>query len=263
MKFGCCVSMNKDDEIGEKGIRLLKEYGYDYFEAPLAVLAAMSEEQIEKLEAVIKETGLGCEAMNVFFPGSLRLTGEEVDMGKVEEYVTRALALAGRIGAKTVVFGSAGAKNIPDGFPYEKAYDQLVRELKIIDREAAKNGVTIAIEPLNKKESNFIVSLKEGHELVHAAEFTNIKLLVDFFHFNREQDDPQWIVDYKDDLVHVHIANPGDRTYPTKPLPEFDEFFEKLKEAGYQGRVSVEGGMKNFEEDAKTYIARAKEICHA
>lgn len=259
MKFGCCVSMNKEDVIGEKSIRLLKEYGYDYFEAPLATLVNLPEERIVQLENLIRETGLNCEALNVFFPGTLRLTGEEADLGKAEEYVTRALALAGRIGAKIVVFGSAGAKNIPEGFPYEKAYEQLLTELKFIDREAKKNGITIAIEPLNRKESNFIVSVKEGHELVQAAGCDNVKLLVDFFHYDREKDDPEWIVDFKDDLVHAHLANPGDRTFPTRPLPEIDAFFGQLKKAGYDARISVEAGTKNFAEDAKEYIKMARE----
>lgn len=259
MRFGCCISMNAEDEIGEKRIRFLADAGYDYFEAPMVSLMNLSGEQIEKLLSVIGECKIGCECANVFFPGTLRLTGETVNREQFEDYVTKALALAGRLGVKIVVFGSAGAKNIPEGFPYEKAYEQLVDELKFIDREAVRNGVTIAIEPLNRKESNFIVSLKEGHELVHAADFSNIRLLADFYHFNREKDELRWLTDYKEDLVHIHIANPSDRTFPTKPLPEFDEFFAELKKAGYAARVSVEAGTKDFEADAKEFIRMARE----
>ncbi|MBO5197094.1 MAG: sugar phosphate isomerase/epimerase [Lachnospiraceae bacterium] len=258
MRFGCCIGMNAEDVLGEKKIRYLAEAGYDYFEAALVDLVKLTGEQIERLLAISQETGIACEAANVFFPGTLRLTGENVDRAKFEAYVTSSLAVAGRIGVQSLVLGSSGAKNIPEGFPYERAYEQLVEELRFIDKEAAKNGVTVVIEPLNRRESNLIVSLKEGHELVHAAEFTNIRLLVDLFHFCRENDDPQWIVDYKEDLRHVHIANPGDRRYPTGPLPEFDWFFAKLKEAGYDSRISVEANMKNFEADAKAFIENVK-----
>ena len=53
---------------------------------------------------------------NSFIAPDVRLTGPDVDIVRQNEAVGRVLRRAGAIAAGVIVFGSGGARNIPDGF---------------------------------------------------------------------------------------------------------------------------------------------------
>ena len=52
------------------------------------------------------------------------------------------------------MFGSGGARRVPEGFPKEDAFEQFVEFGKRIAPEARAHGLTIAIEPLCRDETN-------------------------------------------------------------------------------------------------------------
>lgn len=118
----------------------------------------------------------------------MRLTGETVDPAKVQEYVKRAIDRAVKLGSRVIVFGSSGAKNVPEGFPYDRAFGQIADVLRMIDTYAASAGIHIAIEPLNRQESNIIQNLEEGKKLMTEAGGPSIRLLADYYHFMLEKE---------------------------------------------------------------------------
>ena len=61
-----------------------------------------------------------------FVPGAIKLTGPDVDPAKQMSYVTGLLGRLNKLGVKVVVFGSGGARRVPDGFSKDEAFTQLV-----------------------------------------------------------------------------------------------------------------------------------------
>jgi D-psicose/D-tagatose/L-ribulose 3-epimerase len=256
MKIGFCCSPEDVVAVGEKCLPVLaKGYGYDYFELPLSSVAAMNDAGFTRLLSAVQTIGLPCEATNVLFPGSLRLTGTEVSLPKVAEYLELAFDRAHRLGAQVCVFGSAGARNVPQGFPKERAWVQLVEMLRMAAPIAEKNGLAMAIEPLNHNESNIINSGAEGFALARLVERPNIGLLLDFYHMAVDGEDPGIAVTARQVLRHAHFADPDGRIYPKTLKDSFRPFFAALKTAGYQGRVSIEAGFESFIEDAPPTLA--------
>ena len=109
----------------------------------------------------------------------MRLTGPDVNWTQVEEYDRLAISRAARLGAKVIVFGSSGAKNVPDGFPYDQAWEQIVQSMRIAAPIAAEHGITIVIEPLNKKEANIVLNGAEGLKLAREINRPSVQLLID------------------------------------------------------------------------------------
>jgi sugar phosphate isomerase/epimerase len=103
-------------------------------------------------------------------------------------------------------------------------------------------GITIVLEPLNSKESNFITTTGEALDLVRELSLDNVKLLVDYYHMRMENEKASVIEKAGKDLRHTHIASKDRRLFP-KPedAEDYGEFFTLLKTIGYNGRVSVEG----------------------
>ena len=68
----------------------------------------------------------------------------------------------------------------------------------------------------------------------------HLKMMYDTFHANIEEKDPIKAIDAcKDQLVHVHISE-NDRSTPGEGQIHWDESFEGLKKANYDGWLTIE-----------------------
>ncbi len=236
IKFGICTA--------PKNASTLASLGYDYIECGLASFAAMSDEEYEAAKEAILSSPIRMEAVNVFLPGSFQLTGDEADLSGIPAYLDKVLPRVAALGCKVAVFGSSGARNVPEGFPMEKAAEQLAEFLRIAGPACKKYGIRIAIEPLNTKESNIINSVKAGQTLAIASGDENVGCLADWYHVEMESEGVDGILSAREMLWHCHIANLNGRIYP-KPDDDQQEryaaFFGALKSIGYDHRLSIEG----------------------
>ena len=234
VKVGYCT--------GLKNLEAAKAAGFEYVELGATEIAALSDADFDAAAARIKTLGIATPAANLFLPGTLKVTGPQIDPEQQMAHVRKALTRLARLGTEVVVFGSGGARRVPDGFAKEEAFKQLVDFGRRAAREARANGITIAIEPLRKQETNIINTAAEGLELVNAIADPNFQLMIDFYHLASEQEDPSIVLRAKDHIRHLHMANPAGRVFPQK-WEEFDyaPFFANLRAIGYDKRISVEG----------------------
>jgi D-psicose/D-tagatose/L-ribulose 3-epimerase len=184
------------------------------------------------------------------------VVGPEIDKKKEMEYVGKAFDRAQKLGLKTIVFGSGESRKMPDGFSKDEAFKQLVDFAKRIAPEAKKRGIVVAVEPLQTGETNTINTAAEGLKWVKAVGHPNFQLMVDFYHLSLEKEDPAILVTAKNNLKHIHIANPNKRLFP-QSADEFDysAFFANLRKINYQGGISVEGRANDFDTEGPKALA--------
>jgi D-psicose/D-tagatose/L-ribulose 3-epimerase len=255
MKFGACVGTDAEK------IKVIKDAGFDYAETNMTDIATVSDEEFEAFLLALKTNDIPCEASNCFIPGEYKLVGDNVDYASISAYVAKALERASRAGIQSAVFGSGGARRVPEGVSREDAHKQIAYFLKeIVSPEAAKYGIQIAIEPLNKTECNCLNSVLEGVALADSIGCDNIKTLADLYHVFLENDPLDEIAALKGKIIHSHIANPVGRCYPA-PGDGFDyaPFMKALREAGCT-RCSVEAGTKDFAKEAPLALAVLKAL---
>jgi sugar phosphate isomerase/epimerase len=247
-RVGYCASLAEIDAV--------KSAGFDYIELRTSEVAALSDAEFEKLADKLKRNELPVPVTYLFIPADLKLTGPQVNKDQQMDYVRRALDRVAKLGASTVVFGSGPARRYPEGFSREEAFRQLVDFCKRLGPEARKRGITIAIEPLRKEESNIINSLAEGLQLVKTVHDPNIQLNVDYYHLAMEKEDPAVILEAREYVRHVHTANPQGRVFPLK-WEEYDygPFYESLRKIGYDKEISIEAQSKDFQREAPQAIA--------
>ena len=241
---------------GLKNLEAAKAAGFEYVELPATEIAGLSDAEFDAAAARIKALGIATPAANLFLPGTLKVTGPEINPEQQMQHVRKAFARLARLGTEVVVFGSGGARRVPDGFAKEEAFTQLVDFGRRAAREARASGITIAIEPLRKQETNIINSAAEGLDLVNAIGDPNFQLMIDFYHLASEQEDPAIVLRAKDHLRHLHVANPTGRVFPQK-WEEFDyaPFFANLRAIGYDKRISVEGATTDLAAQSPPAIA--------
>ena len=234
MKFGVCTDFNSAS--------MLAKTGFDFIE--LHVQSHLKpEEREEAFLPVLKEIKacpIACSAANCFVPGALKITGPDASLDKLCAYVTVAFERAKRAGLATIVFGSGGARHIPDGFDRAEAWKQLVAFGKMIGPLARKNGITVAVEPLNLKECNVLTSVGEGARYVRDVNDPGVRLLADAYHWGLDADSLDDLVAAGPLLRHIHVASFPSREPPGFGTCDLRPFFGALRKGGYDGRVSIE-----------------------
>ena len=105
---------------------------------------------------------------------------------------------------------------------------------------AARKDVTIIIEPVNRYEINFINSVEEGAAVLKKMPQTNIGLMPDVFHMNIEDDRIGDSLARHGRLIkYIHFAD-SNRHAPGWGHLDFDDVFNGLRRAGFDGWASIE-----------------------
>lgn len=105
---------------------------------------------------------------------------------------------------------------------------------------AARQGVTLSVEPLNRFECYVLNTAAQAAELVKAVDEPNYGYLYDTFHFNIEEDSLTAVIpETIGQINHVHISE-NNRGVPGAGHIAFQPVFDALKKAGYDGWMTVE-----------------------
>ena len=91
---------------------------------------------------------------------------------------------------------------------------------------------------------------------MEAVNHPNIQLMIDYYHFSVEKEDPAVILKVKDHLRHLHMANPNNRVMPLQ-WEEFDyaPFFNVLRRIRYEKLIGLEASSNNLQVDGPKSIA--------
>jgi D-psicose/D-tagatose/L-ribulose 3-epimerase len=237
------IGYNTDD------LEKAKKTGFDYAEVLVRNFARLSDEEFAKLLEKHKAAGLPTPVGNNFIPMELKMVGPEIDKDKQLEYVRKAFERGQKLGLKIIVLGSGAARKVPDNFSKDEAWKQIAPEAK-------KRGIVVAVEPLQTKETNTINTAAEGLKWVKAVNHPNFQLMVDFYHLSLEKEDPAILVTAKNNIKHIHIANPNGRKFPlSSDEYDYSAFFAALKKSKYQGGISIEGRTSDYENEAPKALA--------
>ena len=228
---------------------LIYQAGFTYIEPCVDEFLVPDKCDSTFLKILAEKNRLNARAIScvIFLPEYLKVTGTEV---RHDEIVARAEIVFRRAQMAEIpfiVFGSGGARRVPEGFSKQEATQQFIDLCKRLAPVAQNYNVTVVIEPLNSGETNFINSLSEGADIVRAVNHPNIQLLADIFHMKRENEPASEIVKYGKYIRHVHIAERKNRTAPGTSGDDFSMYFLALRLIKYTGCISIEGQFDDFE----------------
>ncbi len=246
MKVGVCGGVTN------KGYLNSLKTDADYFECNFTSLANASEDDFQSAYKNVKEDSVCVYSANCMFPGDVALVGDNVtDKELLQEYLKRGFERLASLGAKCAVFGSGKARSAPEGFAFDKAYDQLLNLSYVIGDIAKASGCIAVIEPLRKFETNMINTVCDGAKFIKDLNHSAFKLLADSYHMRAENETTESILEHIDLIYHAHIAEAKMGSDEVRRMPdEADEFNIKefifaLKTAGYNRGVSIEASPRS------------------
>ncbi len=119
-------------------------------------------------------------------------------------------------------------------------WERAVANLRVVCESAANRGLEIALEPLNRFESDLINNVDDVLRLIGDIDHPAAKICLDMFHMNIEEPDPEAaIVKSGEKLIHVQVSE-NYRGTPGTGNASWDAYRRGLEAIGYQGVVSIE-----------------------
>lgn len=158
------------------------------------------------------------------------------------DYMKRLFDAMGKLGAKLI--GGTVHSYWPADYskPVEKRkeWEISIRSVKELADYAVQYGIVIAVEALNRFEQYLVNDTNEAVRYVEEVNRHNVKLLLDTFHMNIEEDNlPDAIRKAGKHLAHFH-AGEANRKVPGKGSMPWKEIGRALHDIGYQGYIVME-----------------------
>lgn len=249
MKYGTLYSYwSKDGQWGGDYCALChkaKKAGMDLLEVGAGDLVNMSDAELAELRATAKELGLEISA-NLGPPRDKDISSKDPAIREAGiKFLCDIMHQMVKIDSKILI----GA--LYNCWPYdfvdldkEGLWNRSVESMKIVGDEADRLGITLALEVLNRFETILVTDCAEGIKYCKDVNRKSVKLLLDTFHMNIEEDNlPDAIRQAGDLLAHLHVGE-GNRKLPGMGHLPWAEIGKALRDIGYNGMVVTEPFMK-------------------
>jgi len=171
----------------------------------------------------------------------LRCVGPDADHPRVLAFAETAFRRLSEVGGEFIGFGSNTARQIPDGWPRERAGEQFVELLRAMGPLAEKHNIVVSVESQRTAECNYLNHISEVLEVVVAANHPNIRVLADVYHMAVMGDTAAEVEQAGPWVGLVEIAEKENRTLPGMAGDDFRPYFAALARGGYSGLINIEG----------------------
>lgn len=246
MKFAICQEVFENWE-WERQCKFIAEVGYTGIEAAPFTLAKrineVSPERRQTLRKQAAEHGLQIIGLHWLLAKTegLHLTNDDPAIRKATiEYVIELGNACADLGGTILVFGSPLQRNLADGVTFEQGLDRAAVIFRSVMPKLAERNVTICMEPLTSKETNFITSCGDAMQLIERVGHPNFVLHQDVKAMLSEKDSiPTLIHRHAGHVGHFHV-NDSNLLGPGMGETDFAPIFRALLDVKYSGWVSVE-----------------------
>jgi sugar phosphate isomerase/epimerase len=246
VKFAICQELFVDWD-WERQCRFIAETGYTGIElAPFTLAPRITDvgpERRRELRAVAESHGLTICGLHWLLAKTERfhLTTSDDDVRRATaEYLCELGRACSDFGGTFMVFGSPMQRSLLPGTTCEQAIERAAEVFRSVMPVLADRGVTIVMEPLTPKETNFINTCADAVELMRHVDHPNFVLHQDVKAMLSESTPiPELIAQYANVTGHFHV-NDDNLLGPGMGRTDYHPIFESLLKTGYQGWVSVE-----------------------
>ena len=236
-------------------IQQFKSYGAEVIELAIVDPSAVTT---SKLLASLEAAEMPCPIVCGAFPPGRDLRGSAEKVAATVSYLNDLINLAVQLGSKIVCgpfYSTTGRAGSHTPEEREQQLEQIASALKPICKNAEAAGVILAMEPLNRFETDCVNTLQQAADLIGRVGSPALKIHIDTFHMNIEEDDSAAaILKHAQHIGHVH-ASASHRGLLGQDQVKWDSVLSALQSIGYDGDIVIE----SFSEDNQV-IARAAAI---
>lgn len=234
---------------------VFKDWGFDSVEIALEDPSHIDPVFIKEH---LDQHGLRCLSVCAAMSPDLDPRGTKEQQEAAVKYMKGLIDTMVPLGAEVLIgplYSSVGRADAVSQEDYRDQWQLVVKHLKDVAAYALERNIKLAIEPLNRFETDFLNTVDQALKLIKDIDSPNALLHYDTFHMNIEEK-------YQADAIrrvgkmmgHFHACG-CDRGIPGNDHIDWPAIVGALKEIGYDGSVVIE----SFTTDVKV-IARAAAI---
>jgi D-psicose/D-tagatose/L-ribulose 3-epimerase len=218
----------------------IKSMGFDVVEIPVEDTEGIDAKEVKK---ALDETGLEAVVCGAFGP-TRDLTSDDVAVHEnCFRYITRCLDLCNAWDTKFFagpMYSAVGKARMVSADQRKKEWDLAVTNVHKVARLAHERDLEIALEPLNRFESDMVNTATDVLRLVSDINHPAAKIMLDSFHMTIEESDlGSAITSAGDKLIHMQVSE-NYRGTPGTGLTPWNSIKEGLNRIHYNGTVSIE-----------------------
>lgn len=170
------------------------------------------------------------------------------------KYIIWLIDAAAQIGSETVcgpMYSSVGKDHIEDSNERQDEWLRAVSGIKEMAEYAQMKGIRLALEPLNRFETDMINVVSQGLKFIDETGMENVGFHLDTFHMHlEEKNSANAIRNAGNKIFHFHACE-NDRGVPGTGQVHWNEIAKALKEINYQGPVVIESFTNQVKEIAR------------
>ena len=214
--------------------------GYDAVEIPVEYPEKIDA---KKVKAALDQHGLEAIVCGAFGP-SRDLTHDDPAVHEnCFQYITQCLDLCNEWDAKFLagpMYSAVGKARMVPPEQRKKEWERAVSNLHKVCKLAEERKLEIALEPLNRFESDMINTADDVLRLVNDINHASAKIMLDGFHMAIEERNIELaITSVGSKLIHLQVSENYRGTPGTGKTP-WHSFKQGLTNINYKGVVSIE-----------------------
>ncbi len=210
------------------------------------------------IKAALEKHNLRCISVAAAFGPDRDLRGTPEQQQTSFQFIKDTIDFTKAVGGELVVgplYSSVGRADAVSASDYALQEKTVVGHLQELCKYAAVKQIKLAIEPLNRFETDFINTCEQGLRLIEKVGSDSLYLHLDTFHMNIEEKHlGEAIINAGDRLALLHACG-SDRGTPGWDHTNWDDIKQALETINYKGQLVIE----SFTPEVKM-IAKAASI---
>jgi D-psicose/D-tagatose/L-ribulose 3-epimerase len=229
----------------------VKRLGYDQVEVCLEDPALLTPDVVARAAA---DNGLDVLVCGAFGPDRDVSSEDAARRRGGLDYLRTCVEFAAAVGSPWVsgpMYATTGQARMLEPDERRAQWDRAVRSLQLAGELAEAAGIGLAVEPLNRFETDLVNTVEQGVRLCGDIDAPNVGLMLDTFHMNIEERHlPDAIRSAGDHVFHFQ-ASENDRGTPGAGHTDWVGVVQALRDIGYSGSVVVESFLPTVKEIAR------------
>jgi D-psicose/D-tagatose/L-ribulose 3-epimerase len=229
----------------------VKNMGFDIFEISCENPDLLDIKQINDM---LINTLLSPIVCGAFGPERNICSGDPKIVENAKTYIRWLIDAAEELGSPVVcgpMYSAVGKEHLEDETARKAEWDRAVSGIREMAEYAETKCVKLAIEPLNRFETDMINIVAQGLEFIKQTGKKNVGLHLDTFHMHlEEKNSAKAIRKAGEKIFHFHACE-NDRGVPGTGQVHWKEIAHALKDVKYDGPVVIESFTSQVKEIAR------------
>ena len=224
-----------------EGLKAVSAAGFKYIELSLRSTTDVNPDDLNRAisELDLKITAVATGQACLF--DSLCLGSENDDLrNKAVDHFKSMALFARQINSGAIIIGGIRGRLAGNDEEFQKNFENGVAAIRKCAEWAEAHEMPLLIEPINRYETNWILTAEDGCNLLDIVGVNSVKLLLDTFHMNIEESNiAAAIIKTGSRVGYVHFAD-NNRHAPGQGQTDFKGILAALERIGYSGPIVAE-----------------------